>query len=382
MKVKVKTIENRIAEIDVDVSETIGELKIKIAAALPDKPAANQKLIYRGKILADESVTIASVDLKEENFVIVMTQNKSTAAPVAIPAVVAPPVTPAAKSSAVTSTPAAPSRPEGVATAAPTAAPPSLVESGAALASNTTAAPAVSTDAAPGTPQVTRTFPDADVESLTALGFPRDIVETALRTTNGNVEAAGSFLLNMGDMPVDFEGEHSHDAHMDGENDDDEDGEEIDPAILQGLLGAQSGEYMFAEDHPLAPLERHPQFTELRMAVLTNPQLLPRVMGLITQQMPELAEAMASNQADFIRLITGGAMAGAAAGQAAGQGEGAVGAGGRVQVSLTVAENEQVENLAAMCGVSKHAALEAFLLCDRNVDAAANYLFENADEYQ
>merc|ERR1719464_1860526 len=59
-------------------------------------------------------------------------------------------------------------------------------------------------------------------------------------------------------------------------------------------------------------------------------------------------------------------------GQGGGQGQ----RGGVIQVTQT--EKASIDRLKAL-GFSEHAAVEAFMVCGKNEEMAANYLFENPD---
>merc|ERR1719242_1464749 len=54
------------------------------------------------------------------------------------------------------------------------------------------------------------------------------------------------------------------------------------------------------------------------------------------------------------------------------------GAGGRGVIQVTSQEKEAIDRLKAL-GFPEHAAVEAYMVCDKNEEIAANYLFSNAD---
>ncbi|SOV22841.1 DNA repair protein RAD23, putative [Plasmodium sp. DRC-Itaito] len=70
MKIKVRTLQNNEEEINVDPDDSILDLKKKVEAVLTDMPSDKQKLIFSGKILKDEDK--ATDILKDNDIVIVM----------------------------------------------------------------------------------------------------------------------------------------------------------------------------------------------------------------------------------------------------------------------------------------------------------------------
>merc|ERR1719242_1369076 len=54
------------------------------------------------------------------------------------------------------------------------------------------------------------------------------------------------------------------------------------------------------------------------------------------------------------------------------------GAGGQGVIQVTSKEKEAIDRLRAL-GFPEHAAVEAYMVCDKNEEIAANYLFSNAD---
>eukprot|EP00460_Paracercomonas_marina_P000837 EW704952.1.p1 GENE.EW704952.1~~EW704952.1.p1 ORF type:complete len:150 (+),score=46.75 EW704952.1:33-452(+) len=129
------------------------------------------------------------------------------------------------------------------------------------------------------------------------------------------------------------------------------------------------------------------ELNQLRAIMQQQPQFIPMLLQQIAQSDPQLAQAVQQNPEAFVRLLQNPQLAGqllAAAAQG-GQGGAQGGQGGganqprAITVQLTAEEKKSVDNLVRL-GFSQSKAVEAFILCDRKEDLAANYLFENRGE--
>jgi len=149
-------------------------------------------------------------------------------------------------------------------------------------------------------------------------------------------------------------------------------------ALLQQMLASNANAQ--APVSPLAAaLANVPQFEQIRQLTQSNPQLLQGIIGQLRTQNPELFNLINGNPAEFIQLLQDGLPAGATGGMPAMPGAGGAGAGaaGRPGViQITPQEKEAIDRLAAL-GFPQQVAAEAYIVCGKNEELAANYLFEN-----
>ncbi|XP_046400807.1 UV excision repair protein RAD23 homolog B-like isoform X2 [Ischnura elegans] len=87
MRITLKTLQQQTFQVEIDASQTVKHLKEKIETEKgEDFPASNQRLIYAGKILNDESA-LTEIHIEEDKFVVVMvTKQKPAPPPPPVPA--------------------------------------------------------------------------------------------------------------------------------------------------------------------------------------------------------------------------------------------------------------------------------------------------------
>jgi len=210
------------------------------------------------------------------------------------------------------------------------------------------------------------------------MGFERDQVIAALRAAFNNADRAVEYLMNgipegAGDgagAPGGAAGAATGDAV--GAAGDMAADDPVD--IFAGRTSAPTdGAAEVAEggSDPLQELRNHPQLSALRTLLATQPGLLPQVLQTLAQQSPHLVQTIVEHQDEFMALMSEGMPDAAALGGGL-EGEG----GGGQVIQLTEEEMQAVGRLEAL-GFDRNMCLEAYLICDKNEELAANYLLEN-----
>lgn len=323
MLITFKNLQQQTFQVDIDPTQTVKQLKEKIQEEKgKDYPADNQRLIYAGKILTDDS-TISEYNIDEKKFIVVMVSKPKAAASDSTPATAPTPAPPAAPTPAATpATPAATDDSSRGASGAESAQPPNISEAESALLMGEEY--------------------NAILQNIIDMGYDRDQVEAALRASFNNPDRAVEYLI----------------TGIPSEND-------SSPPVEAAESGGEGGE------EPLAFLRTQPQFQQMRSMVQQNPELLDAVLQQIRQTNPALLQLISQNQEAFVRMLNE-----PQAGGGGGAGTGAASAGaaaGATPVRVTPQDKEAIERLKAL-GFPEHLVIQAYFACDKNENLAANFL--------
>lgn len=143
---------------------------------------------------------------------------------------------------------------------------------------------------------------------------------------------------------------------------------------ITAALGMATGAAMT----PLERMRSDPMMMNLIAMARQNPNLVQSLLMELSTSNPALLKLIQENQADFMSLLNGTAPPPPA--QPTLGAPPAVPAGGAppgaVQIRLTPSEAEAVGRLESM-GFDRNAALQAFVACDKDENAAANLLFDS-----
>ncbi|PIC46151.1 hypothetical protein B9Z55_005936 [Caenorhabditis nigoni] len=319
-----RTLTQQNFNLDLNEEQTIAEVKAQVASGRGDEYAPElQKLIWNGKVL-DDSQKVGDIGFDGTKFVVVMLAKKKV--PVVTPA---PAATPASEPAATSAAPAP--------TPAPTAEP-------------AAAAPA------PAPEQLTADQEES-VNAITSMGYDREQTTAALRAAYWNPERAVEFLLN--GIPDDIVGQEPGFGHpeQNADNADEDVNEDLDM------------------------LANMPQLGEIRSMIQQNPEMLAAVLQQLANVNPRLVQAIQNNQQAFMDLLNrGGPAGGAAAGGNAGN-AGERGGQRRHVIHLSPEEAEAIARIKAIVSHAPEAVVvEAYFACDKNEEAAINFIFQSFDE--
>ncbi|EPT04515.1 hypothetical protein FOMPIDRAFT_1113538 [Fomitopsis schrenkii] len=385
MKITVKTLQQKVFQIDAEGSDTVVDLKKKIEQN-QGHAVESQKLIYSGKILPDTK-TVEACDIKEKDFLVLMPK-PTPAAPAA------------STSSAATSSPA----PAAAPPAAPAAPSPAPALSTPAAAPQPPNAPLL-TPAQPA-PAQERPFGDSNsfltgealqstINNMMEMGFEREQVMRALRASFNNPDRAVEYLFSgipahleaaaagtpqaptvtaVGNAPAPAAAPAAAAAAPAA----------AAPAQPQNLFQLAQQQQQQQQHHPagaagvgggggpgisLDALVNNPQVQQLRDLIAQNPALAQPLIQQLAASNPQLAQLFANNPEALLQLLGGDI------GGEFGDEEGAIPPGANV-IHITEEEQAAIQRLEAL-GFPRQAVIEAYFACDKNEELAANYLFDS-----
>lgn len=345
MKVRVKTIDQKQFNIDVDDDENVQSIKSKIQTEQNNDPKLEpsiSKLIWKGKILKNEQ-TVKDAGINEKGFFVIMPGK---------PVASSTPATPVQTTEVQESTTETVATTEGgdtVVDAEQAVIPP--VQPNEPVV-ETTEAPA------PTTPQVQ--VSDDLLANIVALGIPPEKARLALQVSQGNPDIAVELIMS-GNLEKALVEAAATSQTV-----------ERAQTTPQHLSNTQSP---VPSSNPLAYLANNPTFQQMLNVVRQNPQLLPQVMNQIQQSNPQLLSQIQNNHEAFLELLNQEGTTPAAQPTGGTQQQGRQ-QGETIQIEVTVQDKEAIQRLMAL-GVSELEAAQAYLACDRNEEQAANFLLDD-----
>ncbi|XP_034209362.1 ubiquitin receptor RAD23b isoform X2 [Prunus dulcis] len=360
MKLTVKTLKGSHFEIRVQPTDTVMAVKknIEDVQGKDNYPCGQQLLIHNGKVLKDET-TLADNKVTEDGFLVVMLSKSKTSglagASSTQPTSTNPPPTPPTTNS--TTRPEAPAQP------------PVHTDTYGQAASTLLAG----------------TNLEQTIQQIMDMGggnWDRETVTRALRAAYNNPERAVDYLYSsipetaevavpVGHFPASQATETgaANAAPVSGAPN----SAPLNMFPQETLSGAGAGAL-----GSLAFLRNNRQFQALRSMVQANPQILQPMLQELGKQNPQLLRLIQEHHTEFLQLIN----------------EPLEGSEGDIfdqpdgpdqdmphAINVTPAEQEAIERLEAM-GFDRALVIEAFLACDRNEELAANYLLENAGDFE
>ncbi|KAK4268069.1 hypothetical protein QN277_024774 [Acacia crassicarpa] len=370
MKLVVKTLKGSHFEIKVQLSDTVMAVKknIEDVQGKDNYPCGQQLLIFNGKVLKDET-TMAENQVSEEGFLVVMLSKSKTSSSAG-----ASSVQPANNPSTT------------VPTTNSTPTPESLVQSTQATTNSSSAVNVTATNVPVDTyGQAASNLAvggdlERTIQQIMDMGggnWDRETVIRALQAAYNNPERAVDYLYSgipeVAEVAIPvphFQASQTTEAGR---------------TTAGGVSGAPNTSplNMFPQETisgagaglgSLEFLRNNPQFQALRSMVHSNPQILQPVLQELGKQNPHLLRLIQEHHAEFLQLMN----------------EPMEGSEGDIfdqpepdmphSINVTPAEQEAIGRLEAM-GFDRASVIEAFLACDRDEQLAANYLLENAGDF-
>ncbi|KAL9354951.1 hypothetical protein Peur_052921 [Populus x canadensis] len=383
MKVFVKTLKGTNFEIEVKPEDTVADVKknIESVQGADVYPAAQQMLVYQGKVLKDDT-TLDENKVSESSFFVVMLSKSKVSSGGPSTAPTAPP----SQAPPASSLPSNVTQPSITSQApAPAAAlPQSAAESSPAVVTSALLDTNMYGQAASNL--VAGSNLEATIQEILDMGggdWNRETVVRALRAAFNNPERAVDYLYS--GIPEQAEVPPVAQVVQGPAS-----GNAANPPALapQPAVAPNSGPNanpldLFPQGHHstgsnagtgnLDFLRNSQQFQALRAMVQANPQILQPMLQELGKQNPYLMRLIQEHQADFLRLINE---------PVEGEGNvlGQLASATPQAVTVTPEEREAIERLEAM-GFDRAIVLEVYFACNKNEELAANYLLDHMHEF-
>eukprot|EP00915_Cephaloidophora_sp_WS-2016_P004918 GHVH01006562.1.p1 GENE.GHVH01006562.1~~GHVH01006562.1.p1 ORF type:complete len:357 (+),score=77.07 GHVH01006562.1:115-1185(+) len=225
----------------------------------------------------------------------------------------------------------------------------------------------------------------AALTTMEGMGFDRTECIKVLQLADNNVDRATSLLLESAAEDEDLTALEAEDGLK---------------SVVDSLRSQSDGsaveEYTVDPDHPLYDLTSSEAFEEMRVHVRRDPSTLPQFIAEIFNANPELVEIVLQHEMEFLKCLLGPTVPGnllqmAQAGQAGPQPSedemrnyaermAAAQQMNRnvvAEIESAFSEDDKASITRLMeLGFGKERVVEAFVACDKNEEAAANFLFD------
>jgi UV excision repair protein RAD23 len=403
IKLKIRTVKNVACDVELTTDKTIADVKKAIETTY-NHPVGSQRLIFSGKVLEDDK-TIGSYNIESNKMVVLYLKD---------PAPAAAPATPAQTTSGGAQTPNAPARATGGTAGGAVAQTPASPTQMQTQSGTTASQPAAAQGPVNNTSMTTAEFAEA-IQNIVDMGFDRNEAVRALNAAYGDSARAVEYIVsgnipNINQLPP-LGANQGAQAQNRGAA-----GNQGAAAGNQG--GNQGGGAAAAAqgnpNSPFAQLRQLPQFQGIIALIQQNPALLEPLLQQLAERDPGIVELIRENREEFLQILQQPvdpnvlqALQAAAAEEGFGDEEfgeddlddeeqqlaalgvqtgGGAGAArrpagippGAQVIQITPAEKEAIDRLVAL-GFDRQRALEAFLVCNKDEEMAANYLFEQGD---
>lgn len=432
VEITFRTLKGSTFKVAASDSDTILDLKRKVASEQKIDDYAGYRLIYKGKILQDDA-TVLSSSITSSGFVVVMPPKKLPTKQSSKPS-----NTEACKTTTASAPPAPMSDKASVPKDAVSSAPEKMDVSTPSAASSDRKPVDDVSGSASGSTNASNTLVTGEayndsVKRICEMGFSEEQVKRAMHAAFNNPDRAVEFIFN--GIPNEQEGafasasgaaasdhstrntagsvtnpgpiasaieaeansnrntstatESTPSARSDGSN--------TTPFNMfapsgsgnagnDGESGTGAGSLNFLRDFPV--------FGQIRRLVQANPAALPQILQQLDTVYPDVVALINANPREFTQLINEplregeglqeDAMEQLAQAIASGGGDSSqLGSGDSTQVYVTEEESEQIARLnefARSIGLAQAQVLETWLACNRDEDLTANFLFDHADE--